>query len=98
MTESDGFGGKEYSREELVAEMGAAFLGMEAEIVRDEHEQSAAYLKGWLHVLREPDHRRWLVQSANQAGRAADFVLGRSVSEPSAASWSEGKSFMRWGI
>ena len=89
VTGSDGFGGKEYSREELVAEMGSAFLGMEAEIVRDEHEQSAAYLKGWLDVLRAPDHRRWLVQSANQAGRAADFVLGRRVSEPSAAPETE---------
>lgn len=81
--ESDGFGGKEYSKEELIAEMGAAFLGMEAEIVHDEHEQSAAYLQGWLDVLREPDHRRWLVQSANQAGRAADFILGRIADEPS---------------
>lgn len=53
--------------------------------VRDEHEQSAAYLKGWLDVLREPDHRRWLVQAANQAGHAADFILGRSASEPSPA-------------
>ena len=77
VTESDGFGGKEYSQEELVAEMGAAFLGMEAGIVRDEHEQSAAYLQGWLDTLRVQEHRRWIVQAANQAGRAADFVLGR---------------------
>ena len=47
LTESDGFGGKAYSQKELVAEMGAAFLGMEAEIVRDQHEQSAAYLQWW---------------------------------------------------
>jgi len=77
VTENDGFGGKEYSQEELVAEMGAAFLGMEAGIVRDEHEQSAAYLKGWLDTLRVQEHRRWIVQAANQAGRAADFILGR---------------------
>jgi antirestriction protein ArdC len=75
--ENDGFGGKVYSQEELVAEMGAAFLGMEAGIVRDQHEQSAAYLKGWLDVLKEPDHRRWIVLAANQAGRAVDFILGR---------------------
>ncbi len=76
--ESDGFGGKVYSQEELVAEMGAAFLGMEVGIVRDQHEQSAAYLKGWLDELKEPDHRRWIVLAANQAGRAADFILGRT--------------------
>jgi antirestriction protein ArdC len=81
VTESDGFGGKTYSQEELVAEMGAAFLGMEAGIVRDQHEQSAAYLKAWLDTLRVQEHRRWIVQAANQAGRAADFVLGRSRDE-----------------
>ena len=85
VTASDGFGGKTYSQEELVAEMGAAFLGMEAGIVRDQHEQSAAYLKGWLDVLHEPEHRRWIVQAANQAGRAADFIFGRSASDSFAA-------------
>ena len=85
ITGTDGFGGKTYSQEELVAEMGAAFLGMEAEIVRDQHEQSAAYLKSWLDVLREPEHRRWIVQAANQAGRAADFILGRNTVDSFAA-------------
>jgi len=78
LTENDGFGGKVYSREELVAEMGAAFLGMEADIVRDQHEQSAAYLDGWLKALKEKDHRRWIVQAAGQAAHAADFILNRS--------------------
>jgi antirestriction protein ArdC len=93
VVESDGFGGKEYSQEELVAEMGAAFLGMEAGIVRDEHEQSAAYLQGWLDTLRVQEHRRWIVQAANQAGRAADFVLGReatdSLASPAASEATE---------
>lgn len=86
VTESDGFKGKTYSQEELVAEMGAAFLGMEAEIVHDRHEQSAAYLKGWLDALGATDNRRWIVHCANQAGRAADFILGRHPAplEPSA--------------
>jgi len=85
ITGSDGFGGKTYSQEELVAEMGAAFLGMEAEIVRDQHEQSAAYLQGWLDTLRVQEHRRWIVQAANQAGRAADFILGRCAGDSSPA-------------
>jgi len=79
LVENDGFGGNVYSQEELVAEMGAAFLAVEADIVRDEHEQSASYLQSWLTVLRDKDHRRWIVQSANQAGRAADFILGRTT-------------------
>jgi antirestriction protein ArdC len=89
VTESDGFGGKVYSQEELVAEMAAAFLGMEADLVRDQHEQSAAYLKGWLDVLQEPEHRRWLVHAANQGARAADFILGRKPEESEAKAESE---------
>ncbi|MFN0126904.1 MAG: ArdC family protein [Verrucomicrobiales bacterium] len=82
LTRHDPFGGEVYSQEELVAEMGAAFVGMEADIVRDQHEQSAAYLKSWLIVLKDQDHRRWIIQAAAQASRAADFILNRL--EPSA--------------
>jgi antirestriction protein ArdC len=71
------FGGPVYSREELVAEMGAAFLGMEAEIVMDRHEQSAAYLNGWLTALKAKEHRKWIVQAAAQAAKAADYILNR---------------------
>jgi antirestriction protein ArdC len=78
LVENDGFGGKVYSEEELVAEMGAAFLGAEADIVRDDHEQSAAYLCGWLDVLKDKDHKRWIVHAANQAAKAADFVMNRA--------------------
>jgi antirestriction protein ArdC len=76
LIETDGFGGKVYSQEELVAEMGAAFLGLEADIVQDNHLQAASYIQSWLDVLREPDHKRWLVIAANQAARASDFILG----------------------
>jgi antirestriction protein ArdC len=89
VTERDGFKAKEYSQEELIAEMGAAFLAMEADIVRDEHEQSAAYVQRWLEALGEPEHRRWLVLGANQAGRAADFILGKSTDDSSPALASE---------
>lgn len=65
-----------YSHEELVTEVGAAFLGLEADIVQDNHCGTAAYIQNWLDVLREPDHKRWLVKASNQAARPADFVLG----------------------
>lgn len=77
LVKHDGFGGKVYSQEELVAEMGAAFLGMEVDIVRDKHEQSAAYLQSWLEVLRAPEHKRWIINAASQATKAADFILNR---------------------
>lgn len=65
----------EYSKEELVAEMGAAFLAMEADIVQDDHEQSAAYLQSWLETLREPNRKRWIVEAGSHAAKAAKFVL-----------------------
>lgn len=78
LTESDGFGGEIYSQEELVAEMGAAFLGLEAEIIHDQHEQSASYMKGWLDALKEPDNRRWIIYSATKAGYAVNYVLNQA--------------------
>lgn len=75
----DGFGGKVYSHEELVAEMGAAFLGMETHIVSDSHEQSAAYLQSWLDVLRVKEHKRWIILAASQASKAASFILNRAA-------------------
>lgn len=81
LTTHDEFGGPVYSQEELVAEMTAAFLGMEADIVRDTHEQSAAYLSNWLAALKAKYHRRWIVQAASQASRAADFILGRNAGD-----------------
>jgi antirestriction protein ArdC len=75
----DGFGGKVYSQEELVAEMGAAFLGLEADIVSDTHEQSAAYLQSWLSVLRVKENKRWMINAASQATKAADFILRRHL-------------------
>lgn len=75
----DGFGGKVYSQEELVAEMGAAFLGMETHIVSDSHEQSAAYLQSWLDVLRVKEHKRWIILAASQASKAASFILNRAA-------------------
>lgn len=76
LVEHDGFGGKVYSHEELVAEMGAAYLGLEAEIVQDNNLNAAACIQSWLIVLCDPDHKRWLVVAASQAAKAADFILG----------------------
>lgn len=84
----DGFGGKVYSQEELVAEMGAAFLGMETHLVHDAHEQSAAYLQSWLDVLRVKEHKRWIINAASNAGKAADFIMNRAARDGSSATSS----------
>jgi len=69
------FGSTPYAREELVAEMGAAFLSGQAGIVERTIDNSAAYIKSWLERLK--DDTRLVVQAAAQAQKAADFILGR---------------------
>lgn len=66
------FGSANYSREELIAELGSAFLCAEAGI-ENTLENSAAYLKGWLGALR--GDARLIVTAASAAQRAADFIL-----------------------
>jgi len=68
----DGFGSEKYSREELIAEMGAAYLCSEAG-VPPRIDQSAAYIASWLKALR--DDKKMVVQAASQAQKATDFIL-----------------------
>jgi len=68
---SGGFGSKSYAREELVAEMAAAFccatLGITPTV------RHADYIGSWLEVLREDD--RAIVRAASAASKAADLIL-----------------------
>lgn len=70
------FGSHAYSKEELVAEMGAAFLCGHAGIETATLENAASYIDGWLRVLRGDS--RMVVQAAAHAQKAADFILGRT--------------------
>ena len=70
------FGSTNYSKEELVAEMGAAMLCGEADIDNATIDNSASYIAGWLKRLKE-DHRL-VVMAASQAQRAVDHILKRS--------------------
>lgn len=70
------FGSTPYAKEELVAEMGAAFLCGAAGIVERTVENSAAYIQSWLQRLK--DDKRLVVQAAAQAQRASDYVLGKT--------------------
>ena len=71
------FGSPDYSREELVAELGAAFLCAETGIANVTLENSAAYIQSWLQVLR--NDKRMVVIAAAQAQKAADFILNRNL-------------------
>jgi len=66
-----------YAKEELVAEMGAAFLTAHAGIVLDDFENAAAYLKNWLQVLKVKENRRWIVEAASGAQKSSEFILDR---------------------
>ncbi|TWT96911.1 DNA primase TraC [Botrimarina colliarenosi] len=68
------FGSPDYSKEELVAEMGSAFLCAAAGISPPTIEQSAAYIDGWRKKLK--DDKKLVVQAAGQGQRAADHILG----------------------
>jgi antirestriction protein ArdC len=76
ITEAQSFGSDPYGREELIAEMGAAFLCGHCGIETATLENSSAYISSWLRTIRQD--ARLVVQSAAAAAqRAADWVLGQ---------------------
>ena len=70
---SGGFGSKGYAKEELVAEMTAAFACASLGIVPT--VRHADYIGSWLEVLREDD--RAIVRAASAASKAADYLGSR---------------------
>jgi len=68
------FGSADYSKEELVAEMTAAFLCGHTGIDPATLENQAAYLQGWIKALK--GDKRLVVHAGGQAQRAADLILG----------------------
>ncbi len=67
----------DYSQEELVAEMGAAFLAAEAGIDAEGlMDNSAAYVASWLKALR--NDKKLVVFAGAQAQKAVDHILDRS--------------------
>ena len=69
------FGDRDYSLEELVAELCAAFLCAEAGLDPAVLENQAAYLQGWLEKLGKDASA--FVTAAARAQKAADFILRR---------------------
>ena len=68
------FGSSDYSKEELVAEMAAAFLSAEAGIHPAVIENQAAYVQSWLTQLK--NDKRLVVTAAGAAQKAAAWILG----------------------
>jgi antirestriction protein ArdC len=70
---TNAFGSKDYAREELIAEMGSAFLCAALGIVPT--VRHADYLASWLAVLREDN--RAIFRAASAASKATDWILSR---------------------
>jgi len=66
------FSSKAYAMEELVAELGAAFLHAELGLAVEPRADHARYLAHWLNVLK-PD-KRAIFATASKAAEAAMFL------------------------
>jgi antirestriction protein ArdC len=71
------FGSESYSKEELIAEMGAAMLCGVTGIIPATIQNSASYLQHWIRVLRGDS--KLLVSAASQAQKAADYIQGGAL-------------------
>ena len=76
ITDIANFGSESYSKEELVAELGASYLvnsvGLETP---SPFGNSAAYIKGWLRELR--NDKRFIISAAGKAEKAVAYILNR---------------------
>lgn len=66
------FGDEGYAMEELVAELGAAFLCVDLQLTPELRPDHASYIEGWLEVLKH-DNRAIFTASAH-AQRACDWL------------------------
>jgi antirestriction protein ArdC len=71
------FGDVSYSAEELVAELGSAFLCAEFGMDNSTIDNSAAYIAHWRRFLTE--HEKAFVEAAGKASRAAEFMRGLAL-------------------
>jgi antirestriction protein ArdC len=69
--------------EELVAEMGAAFLGADIGLTPETRADHAAYIASWLKVLK--NDKRAVFTAAGHAQRAADYLHALQPKQAEAA-------------
>lgn len=61
-----------YAFEELIAELGSAFLCAQFGIKQHGHNDHAIYLKSWLQALR--NDKKYIFKASSQAQKAADYL------------------------
>jgi antirestriction protein ArdC len=79
-------GDEGYAKEELVAELGSAFLAADLELTPEVREDHAAYIGSWLKALR--DDKRLIFSAAAHAQRATDYLHGLQQAAVDAGSLS----------
>jgi antirestriction protein ArdC len=65
--------------EELVAELGSAFLSADLELTPEVRDDHASYIASWIRVLE--DNKRAIFTAASHAQRAANFLHDLQNSE-----------------
>lgn len=73
------FGSDAYAFEELVAELGSAYLASHLGIANDPRPDHAAYLAHWLRVMKED--KRAIFTAASKAQNAVDFIINAAGEE-----------------
>jgi antirestriction protein ArdC len=69
-----------YAAEELVAELGSAFLCADLNIHQEPREENAAYIASWVEVLKS--NSRAIFAAAAHAQRAADYLNRKAAMDP----------------
>jgi antirestriction protein ArdC len=69
------FGSKDYSFEELVAELGSAYLCSMFQVDNTELEQSASYIKGWASKFK--DDKKMIFKASSFAQQAVDHLINK---------------------
>jgi antirestriction protein ArdC len=77
------WGDEGYAQEELVAELGAAFLCADLELATKPREENTSYIANWLEVLR--NDTRFIFKAVAHAQRAADYLRAFSGAEAATA-------------
>lgn len=72
------FGPRNYAAEELIAELGAAFLC--AEFGFDGDVRNAGYIASWIELLKSD--KRAFFTACSQASKAADYLRGLALADP----------------
>jgi antirestriction protein ArdC len=70
------FGDNAYAAEELIAELGAAFVCAQLGLSTEPREDHAQYIQSWLRVLKAD--KRAIFTAASKAQQACDWLVRRA--------------------